>query len=99
MKTTVSEEMIAPTNEKDPMYDDTFTVYPSTLTHQDLESVIVLERLSLYNSGKPCGAVALRSHLQYLGVIQLPSISKIDRILSKHCLTNKRTGYYPEDYC
>jgi hypothetical protein len=28
----------------------------------------------------------------------LPSITTINRILSRNCLTHRRTGYYPEDY-
>lgn len=90
--------MIARINESDPMYDDQFSVYPSSLTRQELEEAIVLERLDLYNNLKPCGAAYLRLHLQTLGVEQLPSVSTIGRILSNRCLTNGRTGYYPEDY-
>lgn len=98
MAASVSDEMIVPINERDPMYDDAFTVYPSSLTQQKLEKVIVFERLALYNSLKPCSAAALRRHLHYLGLEKLPSVSTIGRILSKQCLTNSRTGYYPEDY-
>lgn len=72
---------------------------PSAFTPQDIEAAIVLERLSLYNRGESCGAVALRRRLECLGVVQLPSVSTINRILAKNYLTNRRTGYYPEDYC
>jgi len=99
MKTTVTKETIVTVNEYDPMYDDTFTEYPPTLSVQDLEAVVVLERLSLYNGGKPCGAVALRRQLLSKGLVKLPSVGTINRILSKNYLTNRRTGYYPEDYC
>jgi len=85
-------------NENDTMCVDTDTD-PSALTPREIEAAIVLERLSLYNHGKPCGAVALRSRLQCLGVVQLPSVSTINRILAKNYLSNRRTGYYPEDYC
>jgi hypothetical protein len=95
MNASVSEKMVVRIGEPDPMYDDTFTVYPSSLTPQEFESAIVFERLHLYNRQKPCGAVALRRHLRYLGAEKIPSVSTIQRILSKHCLTNKRTGYYP----
>lgn len=98
MKTSISKETMVQDRESDPVYDDQFTVYPSSLTLQKLETVIVMERLSLYNSLKPCGAVALQRHLKNLGLEQLPSVRTIGRILSKHCLTNSRTGYYPEDY-
>ena len=95
---TVNEEMVVSANETDPMYDDSFTVYPPLLDYNELESVIVFERLWLYNRLRPCGAKALLKYLQYLGVSQLPSVSTVNRILSKHGLTNKRTGYYSEDF-
>lgn len=87
-----------PINESDPMHDDTFSVYPSSLTKDELEYVIATERLHLYNHMVPCGAVAIRKRLQSLGVETLPSISTIGRILSEKYLTHGRTGYYPEDY-
>jgi len=90
--------MAVPADIINPMYDDTFTVSPPSLTRQELEEVIVFERLHLYNSLKSCGAKALRQHLQHMGLEQLPSVSTINRILVKHCLTSCRTGYYPEDY-
>lgn len=99
MKTSISEEMVVSSEKSDPMYDDCFTVYPPCLTKQELEETVVFERLRLYNRSKPCGAEFLRQHLRYMGVVQLPSVSTIKRILSKHCLTHNRTGYYPEDNC
>lgn len=98
MKTSISNAIMVQDGEPDPMYDDQFTVYPSSLTQKELEEIVVMERLSLYNNLRPCGAVALRRHLKNLGLEQLPSVRTIGRILSKHCLTNCRTGYYPEDY-
>jgi hypothetical protein len=88
----------APINGPDPMFDDTFSVYPSSLTKDELINAIVVERLDLYNNLKPCGAVAIRKRLHDLGVEKLPSISTIGRILSQQCLTHGRTGFYPEDY-
>lgn len=70
----------------------------SLFSTEEVEQVIVSERLYLYNRMKPCGAAALRQHLYGLEVTPLPSISTIGRILAKHCLTHGRTGYYPEDY-
>jgi hypothetical protein len=87
-----------PINDPDPICDDTFSVYPSSLTKKELEWAVVFERLHLYNQMKPCGAVALRKRLQSLGVEKLPSISTIGKILSEQYLTHGRTGYYPEDY-
>jgi hypothetical protein len=98
MKTSVSEKIITQDSSPDPAYDNQFTVYPPSLTQQELEEVIVFERLHLYNSLKPCGAAALHRHLRHLGLEQLPSVSTIQRVLTKRCLTNCRTGYYREDY-
>lgn len=99
MRTMASKEMEKfSSSTSDPMYDDTFQVYPSSLSGKDLENAIVFERLHLYNQCKPCGAVALQKHLRCFGLEQIPSASKINRILEKHCLTNGRTGFYPEDY-
>jgi hypothetical protein len=98
MRTTVSEEMIVHDGETDPIYDDQFTIYPSSLPPQELEEAVVFERLYLYNRLKPCGAAALKNHLRYLGLEQLPSVSTINRILSKHCLTFGQTGWYQVRY-
>ena len=64
---------------------------------EQVEQIIVSERLHLYNRMKPCGAAALRQHLHNLEVTPVPSTSTIGRILAKHCLSHGRTGYYPED--
>lgn len=87
-----------PIDGPDPIDDDTFTDYPPSLTREELEEVIVQERLHLYNRSKPCGAAALRKHLNNQGLEKLPSVSTIGRILAQQFLTHGRTGYYPEDY-
>jgi hypothetical protein len=87
----------APISGPDPIFDDTFTIYPSSLTKDELVKVVVLERLDLFNNTKPCGAVAIRKRLHDLGGEKLPSISTIGRILSQQGLTYGRIGFYPED--
>lgn len=67
-------------------------------TPKEIEKIVVLQRLYLYNRGELCGAKAIRIKLQQQGVRPLPSISTINRILSRNYLTHRRTGYYPEDY-
>jgi hypothetical protein len=79
-------------------YDITFSVYPSTLTKEELEYAVVTERRYLNNHMESCGATAIRNRLQILGVDELPSISTIGRILAAQYLTHGRTGYYPGDY-
>jgi len=67
-------------------------------TPEDIEQIVVMERLRLYNRGLPCGAQAIRRNLTKDGIEPLPSLSTIGRILSRNYLTHRRTGYYPEDY-
>lgn len=62
-----------------------------------IEALVVLERLHLYNRDMPCGAKAIQKRLHQQGIRPLPSISTIQRILSRQCLTHGRTGYYPQD--
>lgn len=67
-------------------------------TPEEIEQIVVMERLRLYNRGLPCGAQAIRRNLIKQGIDPLPSLSTIGRILSRNYLTHRRTGYYPEDY-
>ena len=67
-------------------------------TPYQIEQIVVMERLHLYNHGLPCGAKAIRRILEREGLEPLPSLSTIGRILSRNYLTHNRTGYYPEDY-
>ena len=70
----------------------------SLYTSEEIEQIVIMERLHLYNRGLPCGAQAIRQRLEREGIQPSPSISTINRILSRNCLTHRRTGYYPEDY-
>jgi hypothetical protein len=67
-------------------------------TSEEIEQIVVMERLRLYNRGLSCGALAIRRNLIKEGIEPLPSVSTIGRILSRNYLTHRRTGYYPEDY-
>ena len=67
-------------------------------TPDEIEQMVVMERLRLYNHGLPCGAQAIRRNLIKEGIESVPSLSTIGRILSRNYLTHRRTGYYPEDY-
>ncbi len=86
-----------PINSPDPVFDDTFNKYPSTLTQEELEAVVKFERLDLYNHLKPCGAKALRQHFINLEIENPPSVSTIGRILKKQDLINGYTRNYPGD--
>jgi hypothetical protein len=63
-----------------------------------LEDVVTFIRLHLYNRGVPCGAQVIQREIQELNIKPLPSVRTIGRILSRHGLTNGRTGIYPEDF-
>jgi hypothetical protein len=67
-------------------------------TRKEIEQIVVMERLHLYNRGLSYGAQAISRVLEQKGVRPLPSIATINRILSRNCLTHRRTGYYSEDY-
>jgi putative transposase len=62
----------------------------------EIEQLIVWERLHLYNRGRPCGAIVIRQRLDRQGIWELPSVSSINRILSRNGLTHGRTGFYPD---
>jgi len=69
----------------------------ASFSRAQIEQIVVMERLHLYNRGIPCGAQAIRILLEQEEVRPLPSVSTIKRILSRNCLTYGRTGYYPGD--
>ncbi len=62
---------------------------------EEVEHIVVMERLHRYNHGLPCGAVALRRHLQEEAILHpLPSVRHIKKILTQYGLTHCRTGWY-----
>jgi putative transposase len=61
---------------------------------REIEEIIKLTRLSLYNQDLFCGAQAILWELEEEGVQPLPSLRTINRILSRHELTHRRTGRY-----
>jgi len=66
-----------------------------SFTRAEIEQIVIMERLHLYNRSVPCGAQAIRNRLQQEGICPLPSLSTINRILRRHGLTHGRTGHYP----
>jgi transposase InsO family protein len=63
-------------------------------TPTEIEEIVKMVRLNLYNQDLFCGAQAILWELEDLGVKQLPSVRTINRILSKNELTHRRTGKY-----
>jgi putative transposase len=66
----------------------------SNRTSQEIEEIVMLVRLSLYNKDLFYGAQAILWELEDLGVKPLPSLRTINRILSRNHLTHRRTGKY-----
>ena len=63
-------------------------------TKKEIEEIVKMIRLELYNNGQFCGARAIKEKLEDCdGIDTLPSESTIGRILSRHGLTHGRTGY------
>ena len=60
----------------------------------EVEEIVKMIRLSLYNQGLFCGAQAILWEMEDLAVKPLPSIRTINRILSRNELTHRRTGKY-----
>ena len=61
----------------------------------EIEEIVAMVRLNLYNRGCRHGANAILQEMESLGVSQLPSPRSVDRILNRLGFTNRRTGLYP----
>src|SRR5712691_4735539 len=62
-----------------------------TRTAREIEEIVTVVRLSLYNRDLFCGAQAIRWELEELGIQPRPSLRTIARILARRELTH-RTG-------
>jgi putative transposase len=60
----------------------------------EVEEIIKMIRLNLYNRDLFCGAQAIRWEMEDLNIKPLPSTSTINRVLSRNGLTHRRTGKY-----
>lgn len=81
----------------DPAWDANASRQPWHSPHrtpEEIEDIVELVRLSLYNKGLFCGDQAIAWELEDLGVRPLPSLSTIGRILRRRELTHRRTGRY-----
>ncbi len=63
-------------------------------TAREIEEIVKLTRLSFYNQDLFCGAQAILWELEEQHIQPLPSLRTINRILSRHDLTHRRTGRY-----
>jgi len=63
-------------------------------TPHEIEEIVKMVRLDLYNRGLFCGAQAIQWEMDDLLARPLPSVRTINRILSRNELTHRRTGRY-----
>jgi transposase InsO family protein len=83
--------------ENDDSWNESRSRRPLTIsnyTPAEIEEIIKIVRLNLYNQDLFCGAQAIHWELEELGVKPLPSIRTINRILNRNELTHRRTGKY-----
>ena len=84
-------------NEGDPLWVEDRSRRPlvsSNRTPSEIEEIVKMIRLNLYNRNLFCGAQAILWEMEDLGVDPLPSIRTINRILARNDLTHRRTGRY-----
>lgn len=72
-------------------------VYPDFRPLEEIEEIVVMVRLELYNRELPCGLNAIRRRLEHDMVRPLLSERTIARILARNGLTYGRTGWYEGD--
>jgi transposase InsO family protein/transposase len=63
-------------------------------TPDEIEEIVKMVRLNLYNKDLFCGAQAILWEMEDLGVKPLPSARTINRIFARNELTHRRTGKY-----
>ena len=59
----------------------------------EIEEIVTVIRLHLYNHGLPCGPKEIRKKMNESDEEPLPSERTISRILARQGLTHKRTGW------
>jgi len=72
----------------------TVLFHATNRTPLEIEEIVKMIRLNLYNQNLFCGAQAILWELEDLGVKPLPSLRTINRILNRNELTHRRTGKY-----
>jgi len=66
----------------------------TSFSKTEIEKIVALVRLNLYNRGRMNGANAILQEMESMGVRPLPSPRSIVRILARLGLTHSRTGHY-----
>jgi putative transposase len=81
----------------DPAWYDDQSRKPLTSSHRtpaEIDEIVEMVRLSLYNKGLFCGNQAIQWELEDMEVQPIPSLRTISRILCRRDLTHRRTGRY-----
>ena len=84
-------------NEEEASWCDDLSRRPLSMpnrTPAEIEEIVKMVRLNLYNQDLFCGAQAILWEMEDLGAKPLPSLRTINRILVKNELTHRRTGKY-----
>ena len=84
-------------NQDDTLWFENRSRRPHSTPHRttaEIEQIIKIVRLNLYNRNLFCGAQAILWELEDLGVQPLPSLRTINRILVRNELTHRRAGRY-----
>ena len=63
-------------------------------TKKEIEEIVKLIRLNLYNKSACCGAKVIKNKMEKENIMPVPSERTIGRILSRHGLTHGRTGFF-----
>ena len=84
-------------NKDDPSWFENCSRKPYSTPHRtktEIEKIIKMVRLNLYNKNLFCGAQAILWELEDYGIQPLPSLRTINRILVRNDLTHRRTDRY-----
>lgn len=84
-------------SEDDALWYEDYSRRPRVIpnrTPSEIEEIVKMVRLNLYNQDLFCGAQAILWELEDFGVKPLPSVRTINRILARNELTHRRTGRY-----
>ncbi len=68
--------------------------YNYNYTKKEIEEIVNLIRLNLFNKGACCGSKIIKNKMEKENIVPVPSKKTIGRILSRHGLTHGSTGFY-----
>lgn len=93
-------KQVAPHTLDDPAWCESWSRQPFSNPHRtpaEIEEIVEMVRLSLYNKGLFYGNQAVQLELESMEIRPIPSLRIISRILCRRDLTHCRTGRYQTD--